>query len=33
MVKKGKKPKADGEGRSILINFVLDKSGSMDSHP
>jgi hypothetical protein len=31
MVKKGKQPKAEGEGRSILINFVLDKSGSMDA--
>ncbi len=31
MVKKGKKPKAEGEGRSILINFVLDKSGSMEA--
>jgi hypothetical protein len=31
MVKKGKKPQAEGEGRSILINFVLDKSGSMES--
>ncbi len=31
MAKKGKKAKAEGEGRSILINFVLDKSGSMES--
>ena len=29
MVKKGNKPETEGEGRSILINFVLDKSGSM----
>jgi hypothetical protein len=29
MTKKAKKPDGD-QGRSILINFVLDKSGSMD---
>jgi hypothetical protein len=30
MVKKDKKPQGEGESRSILINFVLDKSGSME---
>jgi len=30
MTKKGRKAKGTSEDRSILINFVLDKSGSMD---
>jgi hypothetical protein len=29
MTKKNKKPADDSDGRTILINFVLDKSGSM----
>jgi hypothetical protein len=31
MVKKSEKSEVEGERRSILINFVLDKSGSMES--